>query len=269
MTGGSRGAQGEASRAGLADVIASEWTKFRSLRSVLMTVALTAVMAVVFGVLISSGQGDAYATMSAADRAAFDPTHVSLIGTFTFAQLAIGAFGVLSVTSEYATGTIRPTLAAVPRRARLLGAKAIVIGVTALVVANVAAFGAYFGGQPTLSAADVPSSTLDDPHVLRAVLGAGWWLTAVALLGVGVGMLVRSTAGAFTIVVASTLLVPLISGLLPDWFAKWWPTNAGLQAVRVISEPGGMSPWAGIAWMYVAVGGVLLAGYASLRLRDA
>ncbi|GAA0910992.1 ABC transporter permease subunit [Virgisporangium aurantiacum] len=250
-------------------IVRSEWTKVRSLRSVLLTVALTVVCAVVFGVLISSGQAREYGTLSAADRAAFDPTYVSLIGSFVFAQLAIGALGVLSVTSEYATGTIRPTLAAVPYRGRLLGAKAIVLGAAAFGVANVAVFAAYLSGQPTLSGLDAPSSTLDDPHVLRAVLGAGWWLTAVALLGVGVGMIVRSTAGAFTVVVASTLLIPLIGGLLPAWFARWWPTSAGQQIMRVMRDPEALSPWAGITWMYVAVAGVLLLGYVSLRFRDA
>ena len=250
-------------------VVGSEWTKVRSLRSVLLTVALTVVCAVVFGVLISSGQAREYGTLSAADRAGFDPTYVSLIGSFVFAQLAIGALGVLSVTSEYATGTIRPTLAAVPYRGRLLGAKAIVLGVAAFVVANVAVFAAYLAGQPTLSGMGAPSSTLDDPHVLRAVLGAGWWLTAVALLGVGVGMIVRSTAGAFTVVVASTLLIPLIGGLLPAWFARWWPTSAGQQIMRVVRDPEALSPWVGFAWMNVAVAGVLLLGYVSLRFRDA
>ncbi|GAA1033596.1 ABC transporter permease subunit [Virgisporangium ochraceum] len=250
-------------------VVVAEWTKFRSLRSVLVTVGLTVVLAVVFGVLISSGQARQYAELTAAERAAFDPTYVSLIGCFTFAQLAIGALGVLSVTSEYATGTIRPSLAAVPRRGRLLAAKAVVLGAAAFVAANVAVFAAYLGGQPTLSGMDAPSSTLDDPHVLRAVLGAGWWLTAVALLGVGVGMLVRSTAGAFTVVVASTLLVPLVSGLLPEWFARWWPTTAGQQVLRVVRDPDALPPFAGIAWMYAAVAAVLLLGHLSLRLRDA
>jgi hypothetical protein len=91
----------------------------------------------------------------------------------------------------------------------------------------------------------------------------------VALLGVGVGLLVRSTAGAFTVVVASTLLVPLISGVLPPWFGKWWPTSAGQQIFRVVRDPDALAPWAGITWMYVAVAGVLLLGYVSLRLRDA
>ena len=124
-------------------VVAAEWTKFRSLRSVLVTVGLTVVLAVVFGALISSGQARVYPDLTAAERAVFDPTYVSLIGCFTFAQLAIGALGVLSVTSEYATGTIRPTLAAVPRRGLLLAAKAVVLGVAAFVVATVAAFAAY------------------------------------------------------------------------------------------------------------------------------
>lgn len=250
-------------------VIRSEWTKARSLRSVGLTVALTIACAVGFGVLISSGQARQYAELPAADRAAFDPTYVSLIGSFALAQLAIGGLGVLSVTSEYATGTIRPTLAAVPRRGRLLAAKAVVLGVVALVVANVAVFAAYFAGQPTLSGMGAPSSTVDDPHVLRALLGAGWWLTAVALLGVGFGMILRSTVGAFTVVVASTLLIPLLANVLPTWFATWWPTVAGQQVMRVVPEPGAMSPWAGIAWMYAAVAAVLLVGYACLRTRDA
>jgi ABC-type transport system involved in multi-copper enzyme maturation permease subunit len=251
------------------DVVRSEWTKVRSVRSTMSTVALTVILAVGLAALISNAIGGQYGQLSADEQALFDPTQQSLKACFFIAQLAIGSLGVLSITSDYQTGMIRTSLSAVPRRGRFLAAKVGVVWVSVLVVGQVAAFGAYLAGQRMLAGAGASHSDLTQPHVARAVIGAGLWLAAIGLLGVAMGFLVRSTAGAFGAVVAATLLVPLLSGGLPDWFARWWPTMAGLQATRVIPEPGMLSAWAGMGLLYAVVAALLVAAYLVFRSRDA
>jgi ABC-2 type transport system permease protein len=249
-------------------ILLAEWTKFRSLRSTVYTSALTLALAVGLGMLISNGQARAYFESTPEEQAAFDPTYASLTGCFFFAQLAIGVLGVLGVTSEYATGMIRTSLAFVPQRGLFLAAKAGVYGTAAFVLGQVASFVAYAGGQVVLADSGAPHSSFGDPHVFRAVFGAGLWLTAVALLGIALGVLLRATAGAFSVVVACTLLVPLISRLLPAWFGRWWPTMAGLQVTHVVPEAGMLGPWQGIGVCYAGVAALLGLAFAVLRRRD-
>lgn len=249
-------------------VLRAEWTKFRTVRSTPLTLLLAVALAVGFGMLISRGFGIEYASAAPADRAGFDPTHSSLVGCFVLAQLAVGALGVLAFTSEYATGLIGPTLAAVPRRGRLLAAKTAVVGATAVVAGLVAVAGAFLAGQPVLRATGAPSAALGDPHVLRALGGGALWLAAVALYGLAFGVLLRSAAGAFAVLVGTTLVAQLVAGALPGWFTTWWPPIAGQQVFHTV-EVEGLGPWAGLGVMYAGAAAVLAAAYVVFRTRDA
>ncbi|GIJ52107.1 ABC transporter permease [Virgisporangium aliadipatigenens] len=250
------------------NVIRSEWTKFRSLRSSVYTALLTVAIAVGMGMLISSGQARGYLEATPEERASFDPTNLSLGACFYLAQLAIGVLGVLSVTSEYATGMIRTSLAFVPRRGMFLAAKAVVYGGAAFVLGQVAAFAAYFSGQAMLAEGGAPHTSLGDPFVLRAVAGTGLWLTGVALIGVALGVLLRATAGAFAVLVAVTLVLPLVAGLLPEWFGRWWPTMAGLSVTNVVPNPDLLGPWQGMGLYWSCVAALLGVALAVLRRRD-
>ncbi|MCA2214178.1 ABC transporter permease [Jidongwangia harbinensis] len=251
-------------------VLRSEWTKFRSVRSTPLTAALTVVLAGGLGMLISRGLGMAYLDATPAEQALFDPTQSSLSACFALAQLAVGALGVISVSSEYGTGMIRTSLTAVPRRGVVLAAKAGVVGLVALAAGSIAVLAGFLLGQPVLRSTGAPSASIGDPHVLRALAGGALWMAAVGLLGVALGILLRATAGAFAVLVAVTLVIPLLADMLPPWFGKWWPPSAGREIFQTVPNPEDMlPPWAGLGLMYAAVAAVFAVAFVVFRTRDA
>ena len=157
-------------------VIRSEWIKLRSVRSTIVTLGLAGVAVAVFGVLISMLSDGA--TLFGDGTVVYDPGGNSLFGT-NIAQLVLGVLGALLITSEYATGMIRTTFAAVPKRLPVLWAKVVVVSgvVFATMVAGVGV--AFFAGQALYSGGGVGASFFD-PGVPRALLGAAVWLASVA-----------------------------------------------------------------------------------------
>src|SRR4051794_28425964 len=125
------------------DVAKSEWTKLRSVKSTYWTVLTAVILGIGLGAAISAGNASSYHDMSIQDRALFDPTSLSTAGLF-FAQLALGVLAILVITSEYSTGTIRTTIAAVPQRGYTLAAKSILVGLVSLLLATGIAFAAFF-----------------------------------------------------------------------------------------------------------------------------
>ena len=181
--------------------------------------------------------------------------------------------GVLVVTSEYSTGSVRSTFAAVPRRLGVLWAKAAVTGTAVLVVAVPSVLLAFVGAQAVLGAGGEPTARLGDDGVLRAVLGSAVYLAGVSLLGVALGTLLRSAAGALSALVAGLLLVPgLLGAVLPssweDAVLPGLPSTAGEAFTSVTTDPSQLSPAAGLA-VFAAWVVVLLAAAAwRLRTRD-
>ncbi len=174
------------------------------------------------------------ASLSPADRAAFDPVGDSFSG-FQFAELAFGALGVLAISAEYASGTIGPTCTAVPQRGTLYVAKAVVLAALALAVCEVCAFASFGLGQSVLSGHHLDVE-LTDPHVLRAVTCAGVYLAVVTMVGFGLGAVIRHTAGAITAMVGLVFLAwPAARAVesfsyLPD---RWLLVNAGDALVTI------------------------------------
>jgi ABC-2 type transport system permease protein len=248
------------------NLLRSEWTKFRSLRSTWLTAAVTVLLGVGIGAMAA---GVAARTYTGED---WDPTAAGLTGLIV-AQLAIGLLGVLVITNEYATGAIQPSLTAAPRRGRLLAAKAGVLAGAALLLGQLIGFASFFTGQAVIAGMDVPHATLSQPGVLRAVIGCGLYLAAVGLLGLGLGAVLRSTAGAIGALVSITWVIRALSGALPESWANWmdryWPTTAGERITAVLRAPGELGPWAGYAILCGFVAAVCVAGYAVLRTRDA
>ena len=249
----------------------AEWTKLRSVRSTVWTLLATIGLAAGFGALIAGSQMTSWDNLEASEQLRFDPTSFSLSGLF-LAQLAVGVLGVLVITSEYATGQIRATLGAAPQRLAVLAAKATTF--TAVVVSTglVASFSAFWIGQSIFASKGLDAS-LTDPGVLRAVIGGALYLAAVGLLGVGVGAILRRTAGAVAALVALLFIVPIVTGFLPSSFqqavGKYLPAQAGMAIFNVVSDPDALSPWAGFA-VLVAYGAVSLAvGGLLLVRRDA
>ncbi|GIE91041.1 ABC transporter permease subunit [Actinoplanes regularis] len=244
-------------------VIRSEWTKLRSLLSTIWCLAATVALLV--------GVGVAYASLRVArppaDPSAFDATAVSLAGV-QLAQFAIGVLGVLFITGEYATGTIRVSLAAVPDRAVLLWGKAVTFGVAIAGLAVPAVVVTFYAGQAILSAEHLDTG-IGAPGVLRAVLGSALFLIAVGLLGLGLGALLRNSAGGISALFGLLFAPQLVLGLLPESMSdaayRYLPTPAGAAITAVHSDPVTLGPWTGFGLfcLYTAI----VLGLAAWRLR--
>ncbi len=188
------------------------------------------------------------------------------------AQLAVGVLGVLLITSEYATGQIRATLAATPQRLTVLAAKAVTFVGVVFVVGLVASFSAFGIGQAIFSSEGIDAS-LGDPGVLRAVIGGALYLAAVGVLGLGLGTIIRRTAGAITAFVGLLVIVPLVASFFPaSWnehVGKYFPARAGMAVFNVVPDPTSLSPWSGFAVLLLYAAVSLLAGGLLLTRRDA
>ena len=249
----------------------SEWVKLRTLRSSYWTLLAVAVAMTGFGGLLSA----AYARhLTPASRAALDPASYSLSGFF-FAQLAIGVLGLLVMTGEYATGSIRSTLAAAPQRIAVLAAKAGVFAAVAFGTGLASSLAAFFLGQAIFAGKGIEVH-LGDPGTLRAVLGGGLYLAVFGLLALGIGALARRTAGGIAALTALAIFLPVAAGALPaSWqssLVRYLPTAAGQALIgRTKFTPPGplLSPWAGFAVFCGYAAAALLAAAITLHRRDA
>ncbi|MFI9593418.1 ABC transporter permease [Nonomuraea sp. NPDC052265] len=247
----------------MTDILRSEWTKIRSVPSTVWTLAVTALLMIGLGALISvASKATADGRPIPGDQAVM----ASLTGIM-FASLAIATLGVLVISSEYRTGGIRTSLMAVPRRMSLLGGKVVVFTVTALVVCTVASAAAVAVGLAITRPASV-----DMGAAARSVLGAGLYLTACGLFGLGLGTLVRHTPGALVSAIALMLVLPQLAGALPGRWGKavsdHFTTNAGLEVVR--DQPGNpLGPWSGLGVYFLWVAVAVVAGAVLMQRRDA
>ncbi|EDY58812.2 MULTISPECIES: ABC transporter permease [Streptomyces] len=252
-------------------VLRSEWAKFWSLRSSWITLGVAVFLLVLFGAIASYTYGPG-ATTGRGPRprggsGGSDAVSLALTGV-TFASLAVGVLGVLLAAGEYSTGMIRSTLTAVPRRLPVLWSKAAVIGPIVLVLTMIGALAAFQLGAPGLDGEKIALS-LGDDGVLRGLTGAGVYLALVAVFGVALGVLVRSSAGAIAILVGTLLILPGLATLLPDSLYDslhpYFPSNAGSAVYALHQSSDSLSPGAGLAvfagWVALTLGG------AAYRLR--
>ena len=247
-----------------AKVVRSEWTKFRTQPSTAWSLLATVALIVGFGVLYS---------LVRVTRPPRSPAEVASIGLagVQLAQIAAGVLGVLLVTSEYATGMIRTSMVAVPRRLPVLWGKAIVVGLTAPLLFVPATFATFLVSQSVLSREQLGTS-LHQPGVARAVLGSALYLTAVGLLGLGLGALLRNTAGAIASLFGVLFGLQIVVGFLPasvaDKVSRYLPTPAGVAVTNVRPDPASLPPWTGFGLFCLYT--VILLGLAAwlLRRRD-
>ena len=132
------------------NLLASEWTKIRSVRSTYWTLFAAAATTIGLGVIVCAVYVAQFSQLTPRMTAGFDAASFSLTGGM-MAQLAIAVLGVMVITSEYGNGMIRSTFSAVPQRLTVLAAKATVFTAVTLVVSTTAAFIAFFLGQAILS----------------------------------------------------------------------------------------------------------------------
>ncbi len=254
----------------IVDALRSEWTKVRSVRSTYWCLLVAALLGIGLGALISAVTANHYASDPTL-HPNWNPTDRSQ-ASLAIAQLVFAILGVLVVTGEYSTGMIRTSLAAVPKRGRVLATKALVLTVITLVAGEVISFVTFFVGQALISG-KAPSATIGQHEVLRAVIGAGLYLPLLALLGFALGWLVRHAAAAIGIGVAILLVLPGIANALPSsWqhpIEKFWPTNAGQQIAVVARGSHTLPPWLGLGLMALFVVVMLTAAAITLQRRDA
>jgi ABC-type transport system involved in multi-copper enzyme maturation permease subunit len=252
----------------------AEWTKIRSVRSTIWSLVIFVVVTVGFTALITWLITANWSQARPEQRAATvgDPT-ATILGTgLGFGQLAICVLGVLVVSSEYSTGMIRASLLAVPRRAPMLAAKALVFSLLVLAAGEVVAFCSFFLGAAILHS-HAPVS-LSDPGVARAVAGAGLYLMVLGLFSMAIGTVMRHTAGAVTTTIGVVFVLPLIASFLPGSWGQhvhdYLPSQAGAMIAQARQGTNQvLTPWQGFG-VFCAESAILLGvAFYLLRRRDA
>jgi ABC-2 type transport system permease protein len=264
-------------RPGVPQAVAAEWIKLRSVRSSWWMLLATLAFSLLGTYLIcASTQTEGGSPGHPGDN---DIVRDSLAGVW-LGQILIAVLAVLVVTSEYSTGTIRATFAALPRRRLVLVAKSLVTGVVVLGVGLLTAAACFVLGQWVLRgngfdyAGGYPHASLNEGPALRAVVGSGLYLAGLALLAVGVAAIVRHTAAAITVVLALVFVPPVALGLLPDSIGdplqKVSPM-AGLAVQETVDRPDsiGIGPWAGLAVLGAYALGALVVAAWLIQRRDA
>ncbi|AQZ69081.1 ABC transporter, integral membrane subunit [[Actinomadura] parvosata subsp. kistnae] len=214
-------------------VLRAEWTKFSSIRATMVLSLVTVAVSGLFGWMFGNVSATEYAATSAQERLGFQPLDMGMRGVF-IAQLLIAALGVLVASSEYGSGTIRASLAAVGGRGRLLAAKAGMTVLTALPVSVAAIWVMYAVSQVTLAAGGAPYLMPGDPAASRMLLLGPVVLTMLALFGLALGFLLRTTAAAVNAGTAF-LLLPVLASASPapvrDFIQNFWPNTTAFQAL--------------------------------------
>ncbi len=250
-------------------VLHGEWIKLWSLRSTYWTVLATLAAMVLISVML--------AVASRMDEQLDGRTAIGM--GYSFAQVVVAVLGVLTVTGEYSTGMIRSSLAAVPTRLPVLAAKAVLVAALGFVLGLAGVAVSYVASYPLLGADGAAS--LSDPQVQRIFWGSGLYLAGVGLLGLGLGSLVRHTAGAVALVLGVLLLLSTVWQLLmmtSEWFITaypYLPSTAGERiatpevAAAVTDGPQALAPWVGFGVFMGYVLVTLVVAGLLLRRRDA
>ena len=250
------------------DVLRSEWTKLRSVRSTYWTGLIAAVATIGICMIVCIKWAN---DIRHSPGDTVDPTLASLNGIF-LAQVAVGTLGVMVISSEYGTGMIRATFGAVPQRRAVLAAKGLVFAAVTLVIGEILSFVAFGIGQAILSGAHAGAS-LGQPQVLRAVAGGGLYLAAVGLLGFGIGALVRHTAGALSAFFGVLFALTALADLLPtSWrndVMPYLPANAGTQIFAVQRTHDSLAPWTGLGVLCLYAAAAITAATVLVTRRDA
>lgn len=250
-------------------VIKSEWIKFTTLRSTWITLILSMIGTIGIGALASWGTNNRWSHMDPGELAHFSAVSRSLFGV-NLAQLAVVVLGVLIISGEYATGMIRATLSAAPKRLPVLWAKLTVVSAVMFVTSLIAAGIAFFLGQALLSSHGVG---IGAPHAVRAIIGAALYLTLVGVLSMGVGFAVRNTAGGIASVFGLLLVIPGLGNALPaSWqphVLPYLPSNAGSSLFTLNPDPGSLGPWTGFLVLCLWAAAAVAAGAYRLMRKDA
>ncbi len=238
-----------------------EWIKLRSLRSTWCTLALTAVAAIAIGAAVG------FNTKSPSE----DLTSNALAGV-SAGLLLTGVLGVLVTTSEYTSGMIRATLAAVPNRPLVLAAKAAVFGAVALALGEATSFISFFAGAATLRHG-IAAPALGQPGVLRAVLLSGASFCLIGLLGLGLGAIIRHAAAGVAVMVGGVYVAGQVIAAVAHPLFAYIPISIVANSLGTTRPVGHgvhmLPPWAGLGMLCLYAAVALLTGGWLLARQDA
>ena len=249
-------------------VFGSEWTKLRSVRSTAWSLLAAFVFTIGIPAIAAAVVSHHWPHMSPQDRADFHPLEISLAGV-QLGQLAIGVLGVLVITAEYSTGMIHASLTAVPRRLPVLWGKGVVYALVTFALMTPAVVVAFFASQAILSGHSIDIS-FTAAGVPRAVIGAGLYLTVIGLFGLGLGAIVRNTAGGIATFAGLMFVLPPLMNVLPtSWnnaASPYLPLQAG-EAIMALHRGNQLGPWTGLGVLcaYVAAAWAIAAFLLSRR----
>jgi hypothetical protein len=243
-----------------ARVVVSEWTKLHSLRSTRWSLFAAILLTILFPVLFAAVTSSHWGTMSPHERADRHPLDIALAGV-NVSQLAIAVLGVLVITGEYSTGMIRASFTAVPKRLPVLWAKTAVFGVVAFLLMLPPVLIAFFASQAILSKHDILQISFSHPGVARSVIGGAVYLMLVGVFALGIGAIVRNTAGGIATFAAIFFVIPPLMNILPtSWnnaISQYLPSEAGRQIFSLTHGDHSLAP---------VPGGLLFVGYCALVL---
>jgi ABC-2 type transport system permease protein len=255
-------------------LLRAEWTKLRSLRSTVWSLLLLVVLDLCFTVLFTLLVVTQWEDNGPRFRATIvaDPTSIIMAGGLQISQLTVCVLGVMEIASEYSTGMIRASLLAMPRRLPMLAAKAAVFGLLVFVVGATVSFVSFFIGAAIIH--PKASVALDDPGVLRAVVGGGLYLSILGLFALAIGAIFRQTAAGITAVIGLVLvlgpLAQLLSGDLGKHVYAYQPSVAGRLIIQAQQAPDDLlSPWQGYAVFVGYTALLLVIAAVLLERRDA
>ena len=213
-------------------VLLSEWTKLRSVRSTKWSLAVGFLLTIAFPIIFSFVTRSHWGSMSPGERAGRHPLDIALAGV-NVAQLAIAVLGVLLVTAEYSTGSIRSTFTAVPKRLPVLWAKLVDYAVVAVVLAVPAVLVSFFASQAILRSIPQLQISFSQPGIARSVLGGALYVMLVGIFALAIGAIVRNTAGGIAAFAAIFFVLPPLMFTLPQsWnnaISQYLPSEAGRQ----------------------------------------
>ncbi|WP_350349724.1 ABC transporter permease [Agromyces sp. G08B096] len=266
-----------ATRLTFGGVLRSEWIKLRSLRSTVwsyvLVIAISLGMALLMSFSILNGMNGGMDLQSAPTEQQHELVLQSATFGVYFGQLVVGVLGVLVISGEYTTGMIRSTLTAVPRRLPALAAKAVVLFAATFLVGLIADLAAYVTSTVVFGT----DLELFDADTLLTLAGGALYLALVAVFALGVGTVIRSSAGGIAAVLGLLLLLPTVLQLIPaDWSHDAIPyllSSSGMTMFTAIgaddAEIVGPNAWQSLLVVLAWVGASLAGAATALTRRDA
>jgi ABC-2 type transport system permease protein len=236
-------------------VLVAEWTKFRSVRSTAWTLGIGVLLTIGFPVLFAFVTSSHWGQMPAQERASRSPLDIALAGVYV-AQLAIAVLGVLVISAEYSTGSVRSTFTAVPKRLPVLWAKLVDYAVVSFVLMVPAVLASFFATQAILARHDILQVSFTAPGIARCMIGGALYVAMTGILALALGAIVRNTAGGIATFAGLFFVIPPLMNLLPtSWnnaISQYLPSEAGRQVFALHHVPNTLTPLAGA---------LVLAGY--------